>query len=177
MIVPCPHCSQDVNLEDAGRFACPHCGNEFEAVQEPKAPKPTPPPPPPALSPFDRWRANMAKQGVTGICTACGTAGKPVITRRGGSAIIAFGLWVFCIPAFMAWAFGVNILVPFLMVAFALGYSAWCAVTPNTVGCGRCSARVIPIDSPAGVELFNRFHAAEAPVPRGQGSAPGPSAS
>jgi hypothetical protein len=33
-----------VTLEDAGRFACPHCGNEFEAEHEPEAPKPTPPP-------------------------------------------------------------------------------------------------------------------------------------
>ncbi len=33
-----------MTLEDAGRFACPHCGNEFEAEHEPEAPKPTPPP-------------------------------------------------------------------------------------------------------------------------------------
>lgn len=42
MTVPCPHCSQEVSIEDAGRFACPHCGNDFEAVNDTKGPPPLP---------------------------------------------------------------------------------------------------------------------------------------
>lgn len=78
------------------------------------------------------------------ICKNCGYCGKEATVVK-GSVVIEIALWLLGILTF-----GIFLL-------FALPYSLWRIFTKQKA-CPKCGAQnMLPLDTPAGQELFERF--------------------
>ena len=167
MNVPCPHCAQEVSLEDAGRFACPHCGADFEAVREPAGPPPIPPPPPvlteeeKAVVEFQSWKTALPKHGAAFVCTACGKVGAPRIEGSGWAIemlwiVGCFGVVAAGLIALLE-GFSAGFVVGLLSLGFPLVASALSNKT-EAPKCRACRSNLVPIDSPGGFKLWETYH-------------------
>lgn len=171
MTVPCPHCAQEVSLEDAGRFACPHCGQDFEAVNEPAGPPPPPPEPPRipteserASIAFNAWQEALLKKKIRFVCAACGTAGNPM-PQDTGCALNLLGLLGFagCIAAFFVALFA-NFVAGIVIGLLSLGLPLVASALSNkgeAPKCRACRSNLVPINSPGGFKLWEKFHRKE----------------
>ncbi len=172
MTVPCPHCAQEVSIEDAGRFACPYCGKDFEAVNEPAGPPPIPvSPPPPILAGEDKaavefhsWKEALQKQGAGFVCTACGMTGAPRIQGSGWAVELLWIIGCFGVVAagFLALSesFVAGLVVGLLSLGFPLVVSAL-SDKGEAPKCRACRSNLVPINSPGGFKLWEKFHRKE----------------
>lgn len=79
------------------------------------------------------------------ICTCCGYTGNDV-SRKKGSGWIEFILWIG------------TLFTSGALVVFALPYSVWRMISRSKV-CPKCQKdTMIPVNSPMGQELINKFH-------------------
>jgi hypothetical protein len=86
------------------------------------------------------------KSDYNSICSVCGDCGDGNIKRRAPLVL-----------EIVVWLVALNWLALIYPVVGAILFSCWARLGSEYV-CNLCDGKVIPISSPVGEELFNKYH-------------------